>query len=139
MTCHLLRSLSRLERRTQRLLDNLCTWTPERLQLRPSLESWSALDLIDHLMRTVRAVLATMRSNLSAGNDVTLRDRYRNAVILRNGRCYKDSLTITWRFHCAPGQNHQYQLGRGKNRQRVSCCLCSVETRCGGLLPQSSP
>jgi hypothetical protein len=50
--------------------------------LRPSLESLSALDLIDHLMRTERAVLATMRSNLFAGYMVTLRDRYRNAVIL---------------------------------------------------------
>ena len=82
MTGRLLLSLSKLEKRTEHLFDELCSWTPEQLQFRPSLVSWSALDLIDHLVLTERAVLATMRSNLSAGYEVTFRDRYRSAIVL---------------------------------------------------------
>jgi len=82
MTDRLLRSLSRLERRTRRLLDELCTWTPEQLRLRPSPASWSALELIEHLMLSERAVLGMMRSNVGEGRDITVGDRFRSAVVL---------------------------------------------------------
>lgn len=82
MTDRLLRSFSTLEKQTQRFLDELGTWTPEQLQFRLFSGSWSASDLIDHLVLTEWGVLATMRRNLLAAHKVTLRDRYRSAVVL---------------------------------------------------------
>jgi len=82
MTDRLRHSLSRLERRTRRLLDELCTWTPEQLRFRPSPASWSALELTEHLMLTERAVSEMMRRNISEGRDVRMRDRFRSALVL---------------------------------------------------------
>ena len=82
MTARLLRSLAALERQTRSLLDELRTWTPEQLQRRPSSASWSALELLEHLMLTERAVLQMMRSNLGGGHDVTMSDRFRSAMVL---------------------------------------------------------
>lgn len=82
MTSRLLRSLSRLEWRTRSLIDQLCTWSPEQLRFRPSPTSWSALELIEHLMLAERAVLQTMRSNLGEGRDVRMIDRLRSAMVL---------------------------------------------------------
>ena len=82
MTSRLLRALSRLERRTRSLIDQLCTWSPEQLRFRPSPTSWSAVELIEHLMLAERAVLQTMRSNLGEGRDVTMIDRLRSAMVL---------------------------------------------------------
>ena len=81
MTDRLRHSLSRLERRTRRLLDELCTWTPEQLRFRPSPVSWSALELIEHLMLAERAVSEMMRSNISEERDVRMRDRFRSALV----------------------------------------------------------
>jgi len=82
MTDRLRHSLSRLERRTRRLLDELCTWTPEQLRFRPSPASWSALELIEHLILAERAVSEMMRSNISEERDVRMRDRFRSALVL---------------------------------------------------------
>ena len=82
MTSRLPRALSRLERQTRSLIDQLCTWSPEQLRFRPSPTSWSALELIEHLMLAERAVLQTMRSNLGEGRDVTMIDRLRSAMVL---------------------------------------------------------
>ena len=82
MTDRLRHSLSRLERRTRRLLDELRTWTPEQLRFRPSPASWSALELIEHLMLAERAVSEMMRSNISEEREVRMRDRFRSALVL---------------------------------------------------------
>src|SRR5271167_314412 len=82
MTSRLLRSLSRLEGRTRSLINELCTWTPEQLQFRPSPTSWSALELIEHLMLAERAVLQVMRNSMGEGREVTVSDRFRSAVVL---------------------------------------------------------
>jgi hypothetical protein len=82
MTSRLLRALSRLERQTRSLLDELCIWTPEQLRFRPSPASWSALELIEHLVLTELAVLQMMRSNMGEGRDVTMIDRLRSAMVL---------------------------------------------------------
>ena len=82
MSSRLLRALSRLERQTRSLLDQLCTWSPEQLRFRPSPTSWSALELIEHLMFAERAVLQMMRGNLGEGRDVTMIDRFRSVVVL---------------------------------------------------------
>jgi len=75
-------SLSKLEKRTQYLLDEFSAWTPEQLRFRPSPASWSALELIEHLMLTERAVLGMIRSNIDEGREVRMRDRFGSAVVL---------------------------------------------------------
>ena len=82
MTDRLLRGLSKLEKRTQYSLDELSDWTPEQLRFRSSPASWSALELIEHLMLSERAVLGMMRSNIGEGRDITVGDRFRSALVL---------------------------------------------------------
>lgn len=82
MTSRLLRALSRLEKRTRSLLDELCTWTPEQLGFRPSPASWSALELIEHLILAERAVLQMMRGSMGEGHEVRMSDRFRSAMVL---------------------------------------------------------
>jgi DinB superfamily len=82
MTSRLLLSLSRLERRTRSLLDELCTWTPEQLRFRPFPASWSALELIEHLMLAERAVLQMMRGCMGEAHEVIMSDRFRSAMVL---------------------------------------------------------
>lgn len=78
----LLRSLSILERRRRNLFCRLQRWTPEQLGLRPSPGGWSALDLLDHLILTEKAVLDTIRRNLSLSIKVKFSDRCRNSLLL---------------------------------------------------------
>jgi hypothetical protein len=82
MTSRLLRALSRLERQTRSLLDELCTWTPEQFRFRPSPASWSALELSEHLMLAERAVLQMMRGSMGEGHEVRMSDRFRSAMVL---------------------------------------------------------
>jgi DinB superfamily len=78
----LLRSMARLEKRTQSLLRELGKWSPEQLQFRPAPEAWSALQLVDHLIRVERTVLAAMRSHLSETHAIKANDRVQSAVLL---------------------------------------------------------
>jgi len=78
----LLRSLSILERRRQNLFCELQSWTPEQLGFRPSPGGWSALDLLDHLILTEKAVLDTITRNLSLSINVKFSDRCRNGLLL---------------------------------------------------------
>lgn len=78
----LLRSFSILERRRQNLFCQLHSWTPEQLGFSPSSGGWSALDLLDHLILTEKAVLDTIRRNLSLSIKVKFSDRCRNGLLL---------------------------------------------------------
>ncbi len=75
-------NLTKLDDQTERLFADLEGWSPERLQFRPARESWSILEILDHLILTERAVLVTMRRNLASNNKVRLYDRYRSAFVL---------------------------------------------------------
>lgn len=81
MQARLRRNLAKLNEQTQHLFAELQHWSPERLRFRAELESWSVLDILDHLVLTERAVLAVMRQNLNAGNVINLRDRLRNLFV----------------------------------------------------------
>jgi len=82
MDASLARSLRKLNDRTENINGELQTWSPVRLGYRPSDDAWSALDLLEHLRLTERAVLETMQRNLGSGNRVTLKDRFRSARVL---------------------------------------------------------
>jgi hypothetical protein len=75
-------SLAGLKDDLLKLLDELQQWTPEQLDFRPTPESWSALMILDHMIKTERTVLSVMRTNLAKNYQVTLRQRFRSAVVL---------------------------------------------------------
>lgn len=80
------RSFATLERQKLALLSSVSTWSDARLRHRPEPSVWSALDLLDHLVKVEIGTLAALRSNLPNGSPVTLRDRFGalmvNAVML---------------------------------------------------------
>ena len=75
-------SLEGLKEDSIQLLDELKRWPPEQLNYCPSVGSWSALMILDHLIKTERTVVAVMRTNLAKNNQVTLRQRIRSAIVL---------------------------------------------------------
>jgi hypothetical protein len=82
MNPRLARSLHNLNERKGHLMAQLESCSPERLCFRPSDEAWCALELLEHLMLSERAVLATMKQNLRGGKRVTLRDRFLSGRVL---------------------------------------------------------
>lgn len=81
MNSRLQRAVQRLERQKADLLEELATWSPEQLSFRPQAQSWSALDVLDHLEKVERGVLLSFRKNLGGSQRINLRDRYGTFVV----------------------------------------------------------
>jgi uncharacterized damage-inducible protein DinB len=75
MTPSLRPSFDDLQRRKRAVLFGLSAWSEERLCLQPAPASWSALDVLDHLLKVEQGWLDAVRSNLPDGHPVALRDR----------------------------------------------------------------
>ena len=75
MSPEIQRAFDKLEHQKESLLLELSVWSPEQLSFRPDSNSWSALDVVDHLHRVEKGILAAMRSNLPHGQAVALKDR----------------------------------------------------------------
>lgn len=75
------RTLQRLESRRTKLCAALSAWSPEEQRYRSTPASWCVLEVVDHLVRTESSILAMMCRNLSAGNPIPLRDRYRTLAL----------------------------------------------------------
>lgn len=60
----LLASYDAVERRKRNLLSQLCALTPAQLAFRPAADSWSLIEVADHLLRTESAVLLGLEKGL---------------------------------------------------------------------------
>jgi hypothetical protein len=74
-------AFERLERKRSDLCSELYRWSSDQLHHRPTSESWCALEVVDHLVRTESSILGTMCRNLSAVNPISLRDRYSSLAL----------------------------------------------------------
>ena len=81
MAPQLSRTFSKLEAEKQRVLARLDAWPEDRLTRRPPNGGWSALEVIDHVIRTEAAVLAMMKGNRGAGNRATVTQRLRGLMV----------------------------------------------------------
>ncbi len=72
----------RLERQKEAVLSRVVSWPKERLLFRHESNSWSTLDVVDHLVKVERSSLAAIRSSLPGGHPVTLKDRLGAFVVI---------------------------------------------------------
>jgi uncharacterized damage-inducible protein DinB len=68
-------AFERLERQKRNLLAEVATWTEGERRFRPGPQSWSALDVIDHLVRVECESLTHIQARLSERRPVTIRER----------------------------------------------------------------
>ncbi len=76
------RAFERLQSDKQRMLVRLAAWSPERLRFRSGDQSWSALDVLDHLVRVEEAVVASARKNSRRRHPVPWSDRLRSRMVV---------------------------------------------------------
>jgi len=72
----------KLEMQKKTLLSEVALWSPAQVHFRPKPSAWSALDVLDHLVKVEVAVIDAVRSQLPDGNPMTLRDRVGALFIL---------------------------------------------------------
>ncbi len=75
MTSNLQRSFERLESQKAAFLAETSLWSAERLHFRPAHSSWSALDVIDHLVKVEQALVRAVRSSLPHGHPQQVKER----------------------------------------------------------------
>ncbi len=73
----LMSSFARLEGQRARMLHELDQWSYERLSLRPKTGAWSALEVVDHLVRTERLVRSTALETLPERIEVSTAERWK--------------------------------------------------------------
>ncbi len=72
----------KLERQRAHTLSVLSDWPLERLRFRPAENAWSALEVLDHLVRTERAMCDAAEKNLPWQKEVPLFDRAKLLALL---------------------------------------------------------
>ena len=77
----LARAYRRLEVQKAELLAALENITDERLAYKPSPESWSALEIVDHLIKTERGIMQQVPARLEKACSVPVRDRLRGTLV----------------------------------------------------------
>ena len=73
---------AKLERQKQTMLAELAPWPMERTSLRPGPAEWSALDVLDHLIKVEIAFLRSVRKHLPNGHPITARERLQTMLVI---------------------------------------------------------
>lgn len=68
-------TLSELEQQKAETLDLLHGWAPARLAYRPALGAWTAAEVIDHIAKVERGIVAAAQRGLLKPHRIGLRDR----------------------------------------------------------------
>lgn len=74
-------TLATLEKQKHDLLHDLSTWSAVRLAYRASDDQWSALQMLDHIMRTEREILRVVYQNEGKIRRVGITDRLRTRFL----------------------------------------------------------
>lgn len=72
----------KLERQKKTVLSEVALWSPAQVRFRPKPSAWSALDVLDHLVKVEVALIDAVRSELPDGNPMTFRDQVGALIIL---------------------------------------------------------
>ena len=70
-----------LELQKRALLDRIAAWPTEQRQFRPAPGRWSALDIVDHLVRMEETALVGVQTNLPHGHPVRIIDRLSGMLV----------------------------------------------------------
>ncbi|NYF91570.1 DinB family protein [Tunturiibacter empetritectus] len=70
-----------IEQQKRELIDELSHWASERLAFRPTSNEWSALQMVDHLIRTEREILLVTYSNEHQLHRIGLIDHLRTRFL----------------------------------------------------------
>ena len=76
------RSFEKLERQKAAVLAEIAAWSAARLRFQPEAPSWSALDVLDHLLKVEHAVISAVQASLPDGQPVRLKNRLRAWVVI---------------------------------------------------------
>jgi len=82
MTPDLRQRFERIERQKQTVLSNIAGWPAEQIRFRPKPAAWSALDVLDHIVKTEQATFAIARKQLPNRTPVSFSDRMRGMVVI---------------------------------------------------------
>lgn len=74
-------SLALIEEQKRLLLSRIASWDEPRLSFRPRAGEWSALEVVDHLVRTERAILDVAVQGLAMPHRIGVSDRLRTAFL----------------------------------------------------------
>lgn len=74
-------TLTTLEQQRRDLLDDLNTWTAARLTYRASSGQWSALQMLDHIIRTEREILLVVYKNEGTYRRIGITDHLRTRFL----------------------------------------------------------
>lgn len=77
----LFRSFQRLQGKKEATLSAVSEWSTAQRVHRPSATSWSALDVLDHVIKVEDEAVTSIRANLSEGRGFTLREHIGAMVV----------------------------------------------------------
>ena len=70
-----------LEKKKHAFLHTVSSWTPCQLRFRPTPAAWSALQVLDHVVKTEREIFAAAQSGLNQSRTSPLGDRIRGSLL----------------------------------------------------------
>lgn len=82
MSAPILSQFAILEKRKAAFLLDLKTWTPRQLAFRPPRGGWSALEVLDHVVKTERGITEEMEKNLPDRRRVPALDAVRSRLLI---------------------------------------------------------
>lgn len=65
----------RLEKQKLSVLSGLASWSPAQLNFRPTAQSWSSLNVLDHLQKTEQGILDAVIEGLARPRRLEIKDR----------------------------------------------------------------
>ncbi len=68
-------TISELEQQKTQMLDTLRDWSPARLAYRPAANAWSAVEMLDHIVKVENAITDAARRGLQNPHRIGPRDR----------------------------------------------------------------
>jgi len=73
--------LQTLQTQTATLLFRVQPWSAAQLNFRLASKEWSTLEVLDHLSKVEQNVLSALKSNVSQGHAITLKDRIGSIMV----------------------------------------------------------
>jgi hypothetical protein len=70
-----------LEKKRDEFLRTVFSWTPGQLRFRPTPSAWSALQVVDHVLKTERGIFSEMQTNLPGARKSPFKHRIRGSLL----------------------------------------------------------
>jgi hypothetical protein len=131
MTPSVRRSFEDLERNKAFVLSRISNWRGQHLAFHPRPASWSALDVLDHLVRVEEAAMQAVLSNLPNPQTIPLRHRF-SGIMVR--AVMRSPIRVR-----VPDSEPAVLPGLGRDLQSIKNRWAEVRHEMTGLLAPLSP